>query len=102
MDVSSATFVSPLLPTASPNPVQAKAAQGAAGTDATLSASTGQAGDSDANASTDPPTPVECVTYGVLGIDPPDGQTPSESCDYHAGQWAGAALKIGGIIALLA
>jgi hypothetical protein len=89
MDVGSATSASTQLPLASPNPVPAKAAQGDPGTDA-------------GPAPADAPTPLECVTYGVLGIDAPDGQTPSEGTDYHAGQWAGAALKIGGIIALLA
>jgi uncharacterized membrane protein len=55
-----------------------------------------------ADASTQPPSALESITYGVLGIDPPDGQPAAQDADYHAGQWAGAALKIGGVIALLA
>lgn len=53
-------------------------------------------------ASAQPPSEFKSVTYGALGIDPPDGQPTSQDDDYRAGQWAGAALKVGGVIALLA
>jgi len=47
------------------------------------------------------PSEVKSFAYGALGIDPRAEQTSSQNPSYTAGQWTGAALKVGGIIALL-
>ena len=48
------------------------------------------------------PTGLKCFTYGILGVDRPKGQRAPEETSYSAGQWVGAALKIAGVVALLA
>jgi hypothetical protein len=50
----------------------------------------------------EPVSPVQVFTYGALGVDAPDGTSASQKSDYQAGEWTGAAVKVGGIIALLA
>jgi len=52
--------------------------------------------------STESPSGIKSFTYGALGITPDAGQTSKNDSSYSAGQWTGAALKVGGIIALLA
>lgn len=50
----------------------------------------------------DPPSEIKSFAYGALGIDPQAEQASPKDPSYSAGQWTGAALKIGGIIALFA
>jgi hypothetical protein len=45
---------------------------------------------------------AKAFAYGALGVDAPEGESSEQKDDYQAGQWAGAAVKVGGIIALLA
>ena len=50
------------------------------------------------------PLPIsgtKAFAYGFLGVDRPKEQLPPQEEDYTAGQWVGAALKIGGVLALL-
>ena len=47
-------------------------------------------------------SPVKVFAYGALGVDAPEGETQDQKDEYRAGQWTGAAAKVGGIIALLA
>lgn len=61
----------------------------------------GAAGSSCANP-LPPPTGLKSFAYGILGVDRPHGQKPAQEEDYSAGQWVGAALKIAGVVALIA
>jgi hypothetical protein len=49
-----------------------------------------------------PPSRLKTFTYGALGVDRPKGLPAVQEEDYTAGQWASAALKVAGIVALLA
>jgi len=49
-----------------------------------------------------PPSGMKSFAYGILGVDRPKGQKPAQEEDYSAGQWVGAALKIAGVVALIA
>jgi hypothetical protein len=50
----------------------------------------------------EPPSGLKSFGYGALGVSAPKDQPTSGEDAYSAGQWAGAALKVGGIIAILA
>jgi hypothetical protein len=101
MDISSATSPGPGPQWTPAVPVKpAQSVLPAAPADAETAASAATASGTDSSA--EPPSGIQSVTYGFLGIDPPDGQPAAQDSDYRAGQWAGAALKVGGVIALLA
>jgi hypothetical protein len=53
-------------------------------------------------ASKDGVSTAKVFAYGALGVDAPEGETEDQKGDYKAGQWTGAAVKVGGILALLA
>ena len=55
-----------------------------------------------ASATKPPSSGAKCFAYGVLGVERPDDTTPATDHSYSVGNWTGAALKIGGIVALLA
>lgn len=50
-------------------------------------------------AATDDSSGITAFAYGALGVDPPAGQSSSDP-NYSAGQWTGAAMKVGAIVAL--
>jgi hypothetical protein len=54
----------------------------------------------DAASPAEAPSGLAAFTYGALGVAPPAGQTSSDP-SYSAGQWTGAAMKVGAIVALL-
>jgi hypothetical protein len=68
--------------------------------DATPAEATPAAGGSASPAET--PSDLKAFGYGALGIDLQPEQASPQAQSYSAGQWTGAALKVGGIIALLA
>jgi hypothetical protein len=64
--------------------------------------SDGPAGDAKAAEAKPAPSSLKSFGYGALGVSAPKGQPASNEDAYSAGQWTGAVLKVGGIIALLA
>jgi hypothetical protein len=49
-----------------------------------------------------PPSGLKSFAYGILGVDRPKAQRAAQEADDSAGQWVGAALKIAGVVALIA
>ena len=103
MEINSSTY--PALP---PQAVQPKAPRKAdadpspAAYAATSSDASAAAPDPATTSSSAPTSGAKCFAYGVLGIERPDDTTPATDHSYSVGNWAGAGLKIGGLIALLA
>ena len=107
MEINSTTY--PALP---PQAVQTKAPRKAdadqppTANAAALSASaspsdTVETGAAEGQAAAAPTSGAKAFAYGVLGIERPDDTTPVTDHSYNVGNWTGAGLKIGGLIALL-
>jgi hypothetical protein len=62
----------------------------------------GAKGEVQASGEHEPPSGLKSFGYGALGVGAPKNQPAANEDDYSAGQWTGAALKVGGIIAILA
>jgi len=101
----SATQASPAAAPATPAAsveLQGRDLSQASGSKADPAQPQGAQGGAQADGAHEPPSGLKSFGYGALGVSAPKDQPASNEDAYSAGQWAGAALKVGGIIAILA